>query len=280
MSTELALFNKVLLAVWERNKYWKNYGGPLSRIYTELFPIYEVVHTDSALKDLLPSDSNVYVDFWEKRKFIYLDPPQRESSAVPVLSLQCNFGCSIPMVSLKLALYLLDERRDLRAIGFRFESPGGPGLHHYYHIQLINGFMRDAPFYRGHDQSVADSTALSWLPVTQPALPVGADKPVKLLLSLLISLYGVKYVGDLQINNSVLENQLTDYLREMRHELDEPIVCYWKVVRSGYKSCYAYETDKQEKQFREYCGRVHQNHELTRITQSNFINSSCIKKKY
>ena len=67
----------------------------------------------------------------------------------------------------------------LNAVGFRYEGPGG-GVHAYWHLQMnpVLGFS-------------------DWLPETLPCVPLIAEEPIDVLLTLLLSLYGYHYVARL-----------------------------------------------------------------------------------
>jgi hypothetical protein len=285
MDSDLQLFRELLLLLAEHNTYWKNpRGDKLTKIYQGLMSQYVVVGNERELRSLLPSEERVRSDFSHSRRFIYLDPTEKGVPLVPLLSPKCDFGRSIPEIRLRLGLYLLDENQLIRAIGLRFESPEGPGYHHYYHAQLIKGFKKDELFYQQKGANDAqqnfDPACPPWLPVTQPALPLGIDSPVKLLLSLLVSLYGVSYVSALSVASSQ-KNELNRQLREMCCFSDEPIISYWRVAKpEGRPSdCLYYSTDKSEEDFRQHCGKEHPTYRLTGATEQSHEKAPKTQKK-
>jgi hypothetical protein len=115
-----------------------------------------------------------------------------------------------------------------RAFGYRFESPEGPGSHHYYHAQSISGFERDEPFL---------NTA-SWLPTGCPTFPLDANHPVKLLLSLLIALYGISYIS--RINPYV--PGISVHLNEMRFQNLPELKWHRKVITDTGRVCEIHDT--------------------------------------
>jgi hypothetical protein len=136
---------------------------------------------------------------------------------VPILRIASDFGRSIPELRIKLVLFLSQDERT-RGFGYRFESPEGPGIHHYYHAQPITDFKAGESFPDVED----------WLPTRCPTFPLDADSPVKLMLSLLIALYGVTYISRIKQVAMGIDSQLN----EMRfHNLPE-LKHYRKVILS------------------------------------------------
>ena len=126
------------------------------------------------------------------RGFVYLPPIDKGGWLVPILSVEYNYSADNPQVSLKVALFLLVEvagKENLRAIGYRFETPHGGDRHNYYHVQPIDGF--------GHsDRWKLPGT--DWVPTDYPAFPIDAQDPIQLLISMLVSLYDHAFVQDIQ----------------------------------------------------------------------------------
>jgi len=123
---------------------------------------------------------------------------------VPRIQLKCNFGRNIPEIRCRLELFLLTDSTELQSLGYRFESPEGQndegtGVHHYYHIQII--------------QPPTSISGVEWLPETQPAFPINADDPVKLMLSLLISLYGLNYLSTILRDANIKD--LDKYIKDI-----------------------------------------------------------------
>jgi hypothetical protein len=139
--------------------------------------VIEDLQLEQLLRTALAGGS---IDFLSGERYLFLKPPEQEGALLPVLSLKSDFGRS--ELAIRMALFTFDEQDDVAAIGFRFETPHGDGLHNYHHAQLITSFgkgMKPLP------------KVPSWLPVSQPALMMSAKTPFALLLGVLIGLYGL-----------------------------------------------------------------------------------------
>jgi hypothetical protein len=184
MSDDLKVFRELLLWLWQTHEKPWEYRHDQAKFIADSYGLAESsLLTDTELEVCLPSEDNVNVGFPDRRYF-YLTPVTEGRIMVPRIQLKCDFGRNIPEIRCRLDLFLLDDDLGLQSLGYRFESPEGQnieavGVHHYYHIQLIQ-----PPISR-----------IDWLPETQPAFPIDADDPVKLVLGLLISLYGLDYLG-------------------------------------------------------------------------------------
>ncbi len=180
---DLRAFRDLSLWLWDSHeKPWEYGDGKARAIYEEISRGYRSILSSEELEQYLPNEGKVQSAF-PKRKYLYLNPVEGQA-LVPVLSIASDFGRSIPELRIRLGLFLLHDGKT-HGFGYRFESPEGPGKHHYYHAQLINGLEADEPFLN----------AEGWLPTACPTFPLDANNPVKLLLSLLIALYGVRYVS-------------------------------------------------------------------------------------
>lgn len=120
--------------------------------------------------------------FQTDRKFLFMEPVEKGGCMVPVLAISYDFTSAPPTLSLRLALFALDDDGGLVAAGFRYETPSGKGVHAYCHAQLLTSFSKDPCCPRVLD--------LAWVPERQPALPLDAVDPVSLCASMLVSLYG------------------------------------------------------------------------------------------
>lgn len=250
MDQDLKIFRELVLWLWEGYKQpWEYSNQQAQKIYQDISLVFNSVGSREALEKFLPSESKVQSAFPPKT-FLYLDPVTRDRIMVPALWIKCDFGRSIPEVRLRLGFFL-EHEGEVKAFGYRFEAPEGlgpkgEGRHHYYHAQFINRFQDEIllPPQEFHD----------WFPTSQPAFPLDADDPVKLVLCLLISLYGLDDVGKL-MKNSGLENRLNKYLKEMRFWPVEPIKRFWKVEIGDddpprYLEYYA--TEKKTTDFEKY----------------------------
>lgn len=186
MTSELGLFRALLYQLWKSHpRPWDWREGVASEVYRTISHVYPSFARPEELEEFLPSDGKL-TDFALTKRFLYLEPCDGRPTFVPVLSVRCDSTLIQPEIRLQVGLFLR-HGDDLRSIGLRFESPEGdaPGVHDYYHGQFIT-YFRNGPPLEG---------APPWLPITQPALTLNSDGPVGLLLSLLVSLYGLDHVG-------------------------------------------------------------------------------------
>ncbi len=120
-------------------------------------------------------------------QFLKLEPIQCED-ILPIVTLQgsdqwVHFRIYVLLVS-------LDENSDLRILGLRFETDEGDydteakrGKHDFCHMQFCQSLSKLIPCLDP-----------SWLPESQPSIPLDADCQVSLVLCMLVSLYGRKEV--------------------------------------------------------------------------------------
>jgi hypothetical protein len=187
MGDDLKVFRDLVLWLWQTHEKPWEYSNKTAQLIADKYRLVNSAFTtDKELEIYLPSIDNVDVSF-PKNQYFYLTPVTESKIMVPRLQLKCDFGRNIPEIRCRLELFLFNDNLEIQSLGYRFESPegqniGGAGVHHFYHIQLI----RTLP------------STLDWLPETQPAFPIDADDPVKLLLGLLISLYGLDYLGTIK----------------------------------------------------------------------------------
>jgi hypothetical protein len=153
---------------------------------------------DNALEGLLPSAEKLNCDFIRAHKFLYLSPNPGQGTDtkltfLPVVAVRCNFSGERPEVRLNVAMAVMKADGDIRVLGFRYEAPegSGDGLHDFYHAQLIQSFVTEGAHSIPLNRSGAD---IDWIPTTQPSIPLDACCPVTLALSLLVSLYGLRYL--------------------------------------------------------------------------------------
>lgn len=204
MSDELRVFRELVLWIWQSHKKPWDYDREDTRlqfIAESTGSRTNSFYTDNELDAYLPSEDNVDTSFPDSR-FIYLSPIITSRLMVPRIHLKCDFGRNIPEIRCRLELYLLTDDVGIRSIGYRFESPEGQndhgnGIHHYYHIQIIQ----------------PPTSRIDWLPVHQPAFPLNIDDPVKLLLGLLISLYGLNYLSTILRDANIWK--LDDYIKTL-----------------------------------------------------------------
>jgi hypothetical protein len=145
---------------------------------------FRPIETDRWLESIFPRDGKSSFDLLQTNRFLYLEPITKAGHFLPVLTFKCDFTKSHLEVRLRLALFLLDSASKLRAVGYRFETPEGPGRHSYYHAQPITSFALD---------SSSQLPCPNWLSSDHPSFVLDAVDPVTLLVGLLVSLYGYTY---------------------------------------------------------------------------------------
>jgi hypothetical protein len=180
------LVRELILWLWDKNESAeRRLSGPTKEIHRLIASRWAKVENDKRLEQLLRGDGQSVVDLQKVHRFIYLEPLQDES-IVPVLSLWYSARNPRPQLRLRVALFVLDESKQLAAVGVRFESPEGRGDHDYYHAQLFVEFEKGGG---GLPQCP------HWLPKKQPAFALNARDPITLLIAMLITLYGLDRTG-------------------------------------------------------------------------------------
>lgn len=235
---ELELFRDLLIAIGNHHrKPWLRFKGQAKDIFQDIAGTFNTL-TVEELEDSLPSEGRVSAKFPPNR-FLYLNPTS-SPILLPVVGLKCDFGRSIPEVRLRVGLFL-KHGLDTRAIGYRLEAPEGPGAHHYYHLQMIRGFDK-------HSHFIGDE-CLNWFPDQAPTFPLDVNSPVKLILSLLIGLYGLLETGAM-LRDMGLTARAKQHLDQMNCFSIPQIEWYWKVLKSGASRHEFYRTPKEPPDFR------------------------------
>lgn len=237
---ELEFFRDLLIAIWNyHRKPWSRDKGKANDIFLDIARTFQTLENVEQLEAALPSEGRVSAEFPPNR-YLYLNPITTGTTLLPVIRLKCDFGRSVPEVLLRIGLFLKHEL-DTKAIGYRLESPHGPGAHHYYHLQMIRGFDKHAHFN-------ADE-CLNWFPDQAPTFPLDVDSPVKLILSLLIGLYGLRDTGAM-LRDMGLTARAKEHLDQMFCFSMPPIEWYWKVLKRGASDHEFYKTEKEPTEFR------------------------------
>jgi hypothetical protein len=128
------------------------------------------------------------------------------------------------------------------------------GIHHYYHVQIIQ----------------PPTSRLNWLPDAQPAFPLDADNPVKLLLCVLVSLYGLAYLGKI-IREAHNIYRLSDYIDGVPHTKFGAFEWY-RLVEIGdpVRHTEGYKVRSNLREFEEHIRGVYPGCGLRGITKSAF----------
>jgi hypothetical protein len=262
MHKELNLFRQLVVILFERHR--KAYDDPPANVRAILEQIsnkYTRFADSAALENVLPTDDHRSSDFKEVMQFLYLRPIQSGTPTIPVVSLKADFTRSLPQVRIRLALFLLNDKGEIRSQGYRYETPEGPGYgrHDYYHVQPIRVLYRDRPGFQ--------LPTPAWFLDSHPAWPVDAQGPVCLLLSLLISLYGLDF------RNELLAYPMASMLKGhigRTHCLTLPPASFWKVECGREEFHYATHHDRQA--FENFCASTHlPRHRKTSITAAEYV---------
>lgn len=259
MARDLTFFREIL--VWAFDQSRPSYVAPddnLGLIIGETYQRYRPIMDSATLERCLPTEDRTNASFADLGVFLYLRPPNRASNTVPIISVRSDFGRSLPEVRIQLLLFVLDEHANLQSLGYRFETPEGPGRHNFYHIQPIRTLfgMPNAPA----------TTTPAWFPDTHPTFPIDATDPVSLPFNLLISLYGFACT---ELNPSALSTTLRQHLGSMLCHNPKP-VRYWKVA-SNNRTFY-YQSWHSRPQFEAFCAKTFQGRR--RISQIDFSDYS------
>jgi hypothetical protein len=247
MDKELNLFRQLVLLIFEKHKgAYEDPPASVRAILDHIANKYVRFADGAALENALPTDDHPTSDFKEVMRFLYLRPIQTGTPTIPVLSLKANFARSLPEVRIRVALFLLDEIGEIRCQGYRYEAPEGPGdgRHDYYHVQPIRVLYRDRPGFQ--------LPTPPWFLDSHPTWPVDARDPVSLMISLLVSLYGLDF------RNEILAYPMASVLK--RHMSLTPCLnlqpaSLWKVTCAGNEFHYATWFSKDA--FEKFCAKVH-----------------------
>src|SRR5215208_3334899 len=264
MDPHLKAFRELMLALWHHHeKPWKYSNAQAQKIYEAIGSGLVSFGNESEVEELLPSEASVDREF--DNRYLYLNPVTHGMVMVPLLTLKADFGRSVPEIRLRVGLFLLHDDQ-IRSLGFRFEAPEGKsaigaGRHNYYHVQMIRGL--------GSSISFSANEYLQWFPDAEPTFPVDANDPVKLLLSLLISLYGLDEVGIL-IAHVGAGTELQTYLREMQCLHTNELEWYWKVSIGKTAKVEYWKTSKTPTEFRDHISSKYPGSAIIGVAKGTF----------
>jgi hypothetical protein len=206
MLKEQGILRQVLLWLSERYATWRRDPGAALEVHDKVSSNYVAIEIDE-LESLTSGR-----EFTTGGRFIFLEPVEKQGLVQPILSLNYNFNRKIPELRLQLALFSLSNDQ-LAAIGLRFETPEGHGVHNYYHSQLVTSLRLQS----GHQPL----PCAQWLPTSYPALVIDATNVVSFLVCVVLSLYGRHY------ENELLACRFKEAIRAYVEELG------WRDVGSG-----------------------------------------------
>ena len=177
MDQRYTTLREILLALWRlQDKAWRDPPATSKALYKSLIDARPGL-TETELEDLVPAKpAKDQAPRKPRPTHMYLPPLMKyDSEFVPVLHLPSKFSS----LDLPIRLLVVLHGRsgcDEVAVGFRFES--GEGGHAYYHVQL------------NPEEPCRTNFCPNWLPKHLPCIPVFVADPLRLLLSVFLSLYG------------------------------------------------------------------------------------------
>lgn len=262
------LFRELILILYDLKR-----GNPAEdkgfsyTICSVVTPKLQMVNHDRELEKLIPSSNgNERLTGKFDRKCIFLKPTDRGTILFPMLSLSYDFGRSIPIVRLRLGLFLNHDSK-VKGMGYRLESPEGVGRHHYYHVQLIKGFETGELF--------PPTETTEWLPDNEPTFPLDAEDSVDLLLCLILSLYGLdEFRGSIsRISDNKNRKNILARVQRLRHIQiqKEDIYWSWKIIDKNVTSNNEWfcKTPLPPQEFRKILNRDYPNHSCKEITSQH-----------
>ena len=188
---------------------WSEYSetdGRLEELRGQVVDTYEPYLVDS--RTLLGELNNgKEVEMRDQHRFLFLKRIEGKD-ILPLLTLQT----SDHWVHFRIyaLLTMLDEDATLQSLAIRFETDEGDnqpgseiGSHDFCHAQLCNYI----------NKHIKDVTPL-WVPDSQLAIPIDANTQIGLVLCMLTSLYGGRYVR--RRFNPAEDRDLLKYLSKVR----------------------------------------------------------------
>ena len=180
--------------------------GPLATLREQVNEIYMPIPVDvHGLPGLLCGSSDIGLR--GQHRFLFLEPIV-DKKILPLLTLETsnqwvNFRAYV-------LLTMLDQCDALQALAIRFETDEGlpqtngvTGSHDFCHAQLCR-----------YINATTRATTPSWLPESQPSLPLDAEDQIGLVLCLLTSLYGGRHV--VERLNTTGDRALRQHLKKVR----------------------------------------------------------------
>ena len=182
--------------------HWED--GPFATLRNEVYSKYAPGQVPAAeLHDRFKVGD---VKLKEQHRFLYLEPVEGKG-ILPFVTIQSS--CEWVNFRIYALLGMLDKRCEVQTLAIRFETDegsgpnGGMGSHDFCHAQLCKSITKRA---------VASTP--SWLPESQPSIPVDAEDQIGLVLCMLTSLYGARHV--LRKLNTSGDRDLRKYLNRVR----------------------------------------------------------------
>lgn len=191
MNQELRTIHDLIRAVWGiQVQAWQKNEGPYAphgshkKTYDMLKPRItssEYTTQEELEKHLLSLATG---KFDTGRRLLLMPPVLNTNGYVPILSMRMDMNGQSPDVSICIRMYKYYDN-SLECLPLRFES--GSGIHSFYHSQLG---VRDV------------SPQPPWIDDSQPSFALPALCPSTLLVSTLLSVYGLELLKHVIPNHS------------------------------------------------------------------------------
>lgn len=271
MDQELELFRQLILWIWDHKKSPDTYAPTALKLFNELQGSFSSLLSRVELERSLPTDDVVKTGFPEGR-FLYLDPVESDHVMIPVIWMKYDFGRSISQARIYLGLFLYHEN-SMRSFGYRFESPEGEGIHHYYHAQIIRGLPPNKLFL--------PNELHQWLPEGQPSFPLDANNPIMMILCLLLTLYGRDHIAKFTTAMTPdLKNKINMFASKASWNSIGALRHYWIArSRDTQKIQKCYSSDKEFESHAQVMHKMHPGCDFVGITHSAFEHSPASRKK-
>lgn len=202
MSIQHTLVRDILCWLQDRHGSWlRNPRGRALTVHQQVYQTY-AAFPEKQLGKLLSAE--LEFDSASQNRYLFLEPIDK-GTIVPMLSFAYNFQRTNAELRLQVALFV-PNGRTVAAIGCRFEPSEGRGIHDYFHAQMFRQF-------KGRAAGPCLPCCPPWLPISRPAFPLKADDAVTLLISMLISLYGIDFAQDLR--QASFGNALKPYMEKL-----------------------------------------------------------------
>lgn len=209
--------------------------------------------SSTTVESSLPTEDKVNTSF-PNASYLYLAPIISDQIMVPRIRISCDFGRLKPSVRCSVEIFTLDNKEEeikIKVFKYRFETPEGPGIHNYYHIQNIK------------------TKDIGWIPTGQPAFPMDANNSVQLLICLLLSLYGLDIIPKMEQDIKGIQQYIRGTM--FFDSLNTTNLNYWKVHNPNPgKGGSVFLTDYDEEEFKDHVNNNIQGHQITGITKSHF----------
>ena len=193
MDHMMRTLKELFLAIWsEQDEAWRKDSGqnkPSEKAKEALEKVRTMGSfanqlTREALLSRLPDETQLVRDF--EREYLLLPPSPKAANFVPLMWMGYDFDFEADRLDARVDVTMFCHvGSELKWLPLRLESGGG--MHNFYHAQLENKMVPIKP---------------DWLPGSQPSFPLCAKCPVTLVISLLLTLYGLEETARILTNHN------------------------------------------------------------------------------